>query len=202
MLITVNPLPTITGTLSVCVSSTSQLTGSATAATLNPWVSSNTGVATVSNTGLVTGVSAGTSTITYINTNGCRITATVTVNPKPTATISGTTPICIGGSTNLSVALTGNQPWSITYTDGTTPVTISGITTTPYNLTVSPSSTRTYSVTSVTDNTCTGSGTGTTAINVNALPSSDPSTIRKNLVSQLTSPVRWTQSVINMINDA
>lgn len=34
--------------------------------------------------------------------------------------------------------------------------------------------------------------------NVNALPSSDPETIKINLVSQLTSPVRWTQSVLNM----
>jgi [acyl-carrier-protein] S-malonyltransferase len=35
--------------------------------------------------------------------------------------------------------------------------------------------------------------------NVNAQPSTDPSIIRSNLVLQLTSPVRWTQSVINMI---
>ena len=35
--------------------------------------------------------------------------------------------------------------------------------------------------------------------NVNANPSVDPDVIKLNLVSQLTSPVRWTQSVINMI---
>jgi [acyl-carrier-protein] S-malonyltransferase len=35
--------------------------------------------------------------------------------------------------------------------------------------------------------------------NVNAQPSSDPEVIKTNLVAQLTSPVRWTQSVINMI---
>ena len=35
--------------------------------------------------------------------------------------------------------------------------------------------------------------------NVNALPSTDPSIIKLNLVSQLTSPVRWTQSILNMI---
>jgi len=35
--------------------------------------------------------------------------------------------------------------------------------------------------------------------NVNANPSIDPDTIRKNLVEQLTSPVKWTQSIINMI---
>ncbi len=37
--------------------------------------------------------------------------------------------------------------------------------------------------------------------NVDALPTSDPATIRKNLVAQLTSPVRWTQTAQNMIAD-
>jgi [acyl-carrier-protein] S-malonyltransferase len=37
--------------------------------------------------------------------------------------------------------------------------------------------------------------------NVNAKPSSDQDTIKANLVAQLTSPVRWAQSVINMISE-
>ncbi len=37
--------------------------------------------------------------------------------------------------------------------------------------------------------------------NVNALPQTDPEEIKKNLIAQLTSPVRWTQSVRNMIAD-
>jgi [acyl-carrier-protein] S-malonyltransferase len=36
--------------------------------------------------------------------------------------------------------------------------------------------------------------------NVNAIPSIDPESIKLNLVAQLTSPVRWTQSVLNMIS--
>lgn len=36
--------------------------------------------------------------------------------------------------------------------------------------------------------------------NVNAKPSNDSEVIKSNLVSQLTSPVRWTQSVLNMIS--
>ena len=36
--------------------------------------------------------------------------------------------------------------------------------------------------------------------NVNANPSTDPEVIKMNLVSQLTSPVRWTQTVMNMIS--
>ena len=37
--------------------------------------------------------------------------------------------------------------------------------------------------------------------NVNAKPQTDPVTIKENLVAQLTAPVRWTQSVENMIAD-
>jgi [acyl-carrier-protein] S-malonyltransferase len=37
--------------------------------------------------------------------------------------------------------------------------------------------------------------------NVNASPFSDPVQIKANLVAQLTSPVRWTQTVINMLAD-
>ena len=35
--------------------------------------------------------------------------------------------------------------------------------------------------------------------NVNAEPQTDPEAIKKNLIAQLTAPVRWTQSVQNMI---
>lgn len=37
--------------------------------------------------------------------------------------------------------------------------------------------------------------------NVNALPSTDVSVIKKNLIDQLTAPVRWTQLVQNMVKD-
>ncbi|HRG07919.1 MAG TPA: ACP S-malonyltransferase, partial [Cyclobacteriaceae bacterium] len=37
--------------------------------------------------------------------------------------------------------------------------------------------------------------------NVNALPSTDVAVIKKNLVDQLTAPVRWTQLVQNMVKD-
>lgn len=37
--------------------------------------------------------------------------------------------------------------------------------------------------------------------NVNATPVTDPEEIKKNLIAQLTAPVRWTQTVMNMIAD-
>lgn len=37
--------------------------------------------------------------------------------------------------------------------------------------------------------------------NVDALPHTDPAEIKANLIAQLTAPVRWTQTVKNMIAD-
>ena len=37
--------------------------------------------------------------------------------------------------------------------------------------------------------------------NVTALPTTDPAEIRRNLLAQLTAPVRWTQTVLNMAAD-
>jgi [acyl-carrier-protein] S-malonyltransferase len=37
--------------------------------------------------------------------------------------------------------------------------------------------------------------------NVNAYPQTDPKSIKENLIAQLTAPVRWTQTVKNMITD-
>ena len=37
--------------------------------------------------------------------------------------------------------------------------------------------------------------------NVKALSSTDPEEIKANLIAQLTSPVRWTQSVLKMLDD-
>jgi hypothetical protein len=132
--ITVNPLPTISGTLSVCAGSTTQLTGSASPAVANPWVSAAPGVATVSNSGLVTGVAAGTSVITYTNSNGCQITATVTVNALPTIT-STTLSVCVGSTITLtgSASPASSNPWvsattSVATISGTgTAATVTGV---------------------------------------------------------------------------
>jgi [acyl-carrier-protein] S-malonyltransferase len=37
--------------------------------------------------------------------------------------------------------------------------------------------------------------------NINAQPSTDPNTIKQNLINQLTGPVRWTQTIRNMVAD-
>ena len=110
--VTINALPTITGTLNACIGATTQLTGSGTPAASNPWTSSNTGIATISSTGLVTGVSAGTVTITYQDNNGCSRTASVTINTLPT--ITGTLSACVGATTQLTGSATAaaTTPWT------------------------------------------------------------------------------------------
>ena len=110
--VTVNALPTISGTLSVCVGATTTLSGSATPNTTTPWLSATPSVATINANGVVTGVAQGTSIITYKNANGCTKTATVTVNALPTVNaITGTTSVCIGATTTLSNT-TPNGTWS------------------------------------------------------------------------------------------
>ena len=166
---TVNALPTISGTLQVCVGSTTQLTGSGTAAGSTPWVSGTTSIATTTSVGLVSGVAAGTSIITYTNNNGCSKTASVTVNARPsTAVLAGTATICNGNSTNLTVTITGGTtPFTVIYSGGT----VSSYTSAS-NISVSPSSTTPYSLTSVTDvNGCIATTpSGTPTITVNAVP--------------------------------
>jgi len=81
--VTVNALPTISGTLSVCVGATTTLSGSATPNATTTWLSATPSVATINANGVVTGVAQGTSIITYKNANGCTKTATITVNELP-----------------------------------------------------------------------------------------------------------------------
>jgi|GEM_PF-1798939 len=107
VLVTVNPTPAIDGSLTTCAGFTTALTGTGTPAVSNPWVSSTTSIATVNSSGVVTGIASGTSVITYTNSNGCIVTATVTMNAAPvdkTPTAAATS-ICTGNSTNIQIAL-------------------------------------------------------------------------------------------------
>jgi trimeric autotransporter adhesin len=101
--VTVNASPgAITGTRTLCIGATTSLASSGT----GPWSSSNTGVATVGTSGVVSGVSGGTATITHtLTSSGCFVIAVVTVNPL--ATIGGSTRICMGTTTTLTTTISG-----------------------------------------------------------------------------------------------
>ena len=74
-----NP-PLILGTTHLCVGATTSLTN---ADFWGTWSSSNNSVATVSGTGVVSGINSDTVTISYTINPGCKVSALVTVNPLP-----------------------------------------------------------------------------------------------------------------------
>ncbi|MES2702625.1 MAG: Ig-like domain-containing protein [Bacteroidota bacterium] len=98
--ITVNALPAaIAGTLQTCTGLTTTL---ATTATGGLWGSSNTAIANISGTGVMSGIAAGTATISYtLPATGCYVLAEATINPQPAA-ITGTLQLCEGLSTTLA----------------------------------------------------------------------------------------------------
>jgi len=109
--VTVNPQP-VAGTLSgpgtVCSGTSGQFTSTAAGGT---WSSSNNTVATVSASGVVTGVSVGNITLTYSVTNGCG-TATTTAQVAVTlgadaGVLSGAATVCPAATTTLSSTVPG-----------------------------------------------------------------------------------------------
>jgi hypothetical protein len=108
--------------------------------------------------------------LTTTASNNCvaSLSKAVTVNPAPTATISGTTSICSGSSTDLSISLTGTAPWTLVYSGSINPIVINS---SPYTISVSPNATTTYTLSSLNDANCTaGAGdlSGSATITVNA----------------------------------
>ena len=110
VVVTINavPGPITSAATTVCVGSTLSLTDATPGGT---WTSNNTGLATVgAATGVVTGVAAGTDTISYTSGSGCAVGKAIVVNALPSA-ITGTPSICLGGTTSLSDATAGGA-WS------------------------------------------------------------------------------------------
>lgn len=121
----------------------------------------------------------------YPNCNPSSISgsAFVSVNIKPTASLSGSTTICEGNNANLFFNLTGIGPWEVVYTDGNSNFTINSnnpVTIEP----ISPTDSTTYSLVSVSDgNTpvCSGDVSGTATIKVNSKPTATISGNQNNV---------------------
>jgi Secretion system C-terminal sorting domain/Bacterial Ig-like domain (group 2) len=95
---TVNPVPAaIVVPSGVCVSQNTTLTDPTTGGT---WSSGNTAIATVGGgSGVVTGVSPGTVTMTYSLGSGCSVSSSVVVNTLPsTYSLTGGGSYCAGGA--------------------------------------------------------------------------------------------------------
>jgi len=93
--------------------------------------------------------------------------ATVVIDPLPTALLSGGATVCYGQSATLHVALTGTAPWTFIINDGFTSV-VHHTNLSSWDTIVTPVSTRTYSLTTVTDANCQNAGSGTAVVVVNS----------------------------------
>ncbi len=113
----VNPLPVaapIAGPTTVCVGSSVTLTDTTTGGV---WNIANPSLATITGSGVVTGIASGTDTVTYAVTNSCG-TATVsypiTINPLPSGgSIIAADSVCVGATISLSnPTATAGGTWS------------------------------------------------------------------------------------------
>jgi trimeric autotransporter adhesin len=94
------------GTAQICQTFTTLLTNSVSGGT---WTSTSGSVASVSASGLVTGLTAGTTTISYTLSSGCAATRVVTVNALPVLTISpsSSATVCLSNSASFSAIAPG-----------------------------------------------------------------------------------------------
>ena len=165
--IIVNPLPVagaITGIANACVGAVTALSNVAAGGV---WTSGSTGIATVNASGTVTGIAAGTATISYAVTNSCGVAnavKVVTMNALPNAgTINGAVAICAGTSRSLSDVIAGGA-WS-SATPAIATVSASGM------VTAVAAGVATISYT-VTNSSCAASAV--TSVPVNPIPSVSP----------------------------
>ena len=146
--VTVDPLPnagTITGPATLCTGLSSTL-GNAVAG--GSWLSSNPATATVSSSGVLSGISVGSAIISYTvgpNAFGCSATATFAiaiVAPSFVVSPAITNVRCHGGSDG-SIALTltgGYPPFSFLWSGAQTSSSISGLSIGSYSVSVTETS--------------------------------------------------------------
>lgn len=165
--VTINPLPN--GSLSgstTCIFSPGQLTFTSSVGT-GPFtliISGHTYTNVVSGTPFNVFSNPTTTTVytltSITDANGCPTTsgitgatATIIVNPQPNGTLSGGT-ICFGGTGQLTyTSFAGTGPFSLIISGITYTGVVSGV---PFNVNLNPTTTTTYSLTSIIDaNTCT-----------------------------------------------
>lgn len=164
-LVVVNPLPTpsITGNNIICQGTTTTYNAGSYASYV--WSNGST------NQSITVGI-AGNYGVTVTDANGCvnNTSTTLTVNELPTASVTGSTAICIGQSTQITLSFTGTAPFNYTYSNGSTtsPVQITSGNSAVIN--VAPLVTTIFSPVTISDANCQGTVSGTASIVVNPLP--------------------------------
>ena len=168
------PVPVASNTGPFCVGDDIALNLDITGLTTN-WAGPNSFVSSLEDPIISNGqlTEAGTYTVTVVDANGCSAAATTTVviEPLPTAFITGTTTMCAGQPTDLTFTLTGTGTFDVVYSDGTSNFNLNGISD-GATVSVSPSTTTTYTLVSVLDNgtICFGTVSGSAMITITPLP--------------------------------
>ncbi|HEX5000876.1 MAG TPA: choice-of-anchor L domain-containing protein [Bacteroidia bacterium] len=115
---------------------------------------------------------AGSYSVTVTDLNGCTgyASQTLTVNPLPSASISGDAEICAGTNTTLTFNFNGTAPFTYSYYNGASGITPGPVSSSSTTVSVSPSLTTTYSLLTISDANCPGTVSGSALVQVNALP--------------------------------
>ena len=180
-------LPTLAGPSSVCLNSTGNVYTTQTSKADYTWTISGgtitSGGSTTSNTATVTWNSAGARAISvnFSDAFGCNAASptvkSVTVNPLPVATISGTAAVCQNAVQPI-ITFTGsaaNAPYTFTYkiNGGANQTIVSTGNTATIAVNTSTANTFIYSLVSVQDaagTACSQLQTGSATVTINALP--------------------------------
>lgn len=153
VVVTVTGAPTVTvsGTNTICAGGSTII--SASGATTYTWSPATGLSATTGSSPTASPTITTTYTVTgSVGSCGGTNTFTVTVNPAPTVTISGTASICTGGNVTLTSSGAISYLWN--------PGNLSGS-----SVNVSPATTTTYTVTGTGGNGCTSTSTYTVTVN-------------------------------------
>ena len=164
------PALTITGESSVCVNGTLELAATPTGGT---WLSSDNTRATVSSSGTVTGIAAGTINITYQYNEECLTAKSVTVNALPLVSVTSNAAACVGENKIYTTESSmSNYTWTVSGgVENTDYIKTQGlITDNAINITWLTSGTRTISVNYTNVNGCKAASPVTTNTIVTALP--------------------------------
>ncbi|NVO18465.1 MAG: T9SS type A sorting domain-containing protein [Bacteroidetes bacterium] len=178
--VTVNalPVPTISGSASVCLNSTGNIYTTEAGMTSYVWnVVGGTvtaGGTATSNTVTVTWTSTGAKTVSvnYTNANSCTaVTATVynvTVNPLPVPTITGPATVCASSTGNVYTTQAGmsGYNWAVSAGGNIT----AGAGTSSITVTWNTAGAQTVSVNYINGNGCTAASATVNNVTVNALP--------------------------------
>jgi hypothetical protein len=177
--VTVNalPTPTITGLNAVCAATTGVTYTTQTGMTGYTWTISAGGTITAgagTNAITVTWNTAGAQSVSvnYINASGCTAAAAVsypvTVNARPTPTITGPATACAASTTNVYTTQTGMTGYTWTVSAGGT--ITAGSTTNAITVTWNTAGAQTVSVNYTTASGCNATTAASYAVTVNALP--------------------------------